>query len=70
MTVKVIVETDKCTDCPYCTNSNREHDCAFTPAPYPTRWWCKRNGMKLNESEVHKTVPANCPFEETNNATV
>lgn len=62
MGVQLILEINKCVECKYVTNTNREHDCAFTSAPYPTRWWCTKNNMALEELKVHKVVPDDCPL--------
>ena len=39
--MKIELEIKDCYSCPHSTNSSREHDCAFTPAPHPTIWYCK-----------------------------
>lgn len=57
----------KCRECPFATNSAKEHDDPFTSSPINTNWWCThKNGPRemggnftfIDEEVVHKK----CPF--------
>jgi len=51
---------DKCRDCIHVTNSSIEHDCAFTSAPYPIIWYCKKNNNRMIYDEY--IIDHRCPY--------
>jgi hypothetical protein len=55
-------EVDKCRDCPYSTNSSQPHDCAFTSAPHPTTWYCRKANNRIVHDEYK--IPKWCPYKE------
>lgn len=62
-TVKVTLEVSGCRECPFVTNSSREHNDAFTSSPASSYWWCKklpgRNRYISDPYEIH----VDCPFK-------
>ena len=54
------IDTDikNCWECPHVINSSQEHDCAFTSAPFPIRWYCTYNDDNRfyieNPFKIHK----------------
>ena len=64
MEVTITHSVSKCRDCPHVTNSSREHDCAFTSEPYPTRWWCKHPQHAKSSRLVNAdAIPEHCPIK-------
>jgi len=51
MKITIEQEITKCRDCFYATNSSQLHDCAFTSAPYPTTWYCRKAKGRFLEDE-------------------
>lgn len=70
--MKVTIDQDitKCRDCFYVTNSSQVHDCAFTSAPYPTTWYCrKKNNMPIyDEDKIDSRCPLISEFDRWWNA--
>lgn len=69
MEIVIKHQVNKCRECPYITNSSIEHNCPFTPEPYPTRWWCanpKSGKFKIyDEYKIDERCPEkdNCPIK-------
>lgn len=65
--MKVILEQDitRCRDCFHVTNSSQLHDCAFTSAPCPTVWYCRKaNGRYLeDEYKIAEWCPLTSEFD-------
>lgn len=64
MGVRIFLDVESCRDCPFETNSSREHDDPFTSAPLHTRHWCQHScGPGTLEDTSH--VDPRCPFRQT-----
>lgn len=60
MDIKITINS--CYECPYVTNSAREHNDPFTSEPHPTYWWCdspKQNYYLIIDDP--KKIHAQCP---------
>ena len=64
--MKVIIEQEitRCRDCFYVTNSSRLHDCAFTSAPYPTVWYCRKMNNYNNIIHDEYKIDTKCPIKD------
>lgn len=62
--MKVIIEQEvtKCRDCFYATNSSQLHDCAFTSAPHPTIWYCRKMTNNCNILHNENIIDPKCPL--------
>ena len=69
MSIKIKFEVNPCQDCVYCSNTSKEHDDAFTSAPYPIQYFCKilekNNQFDSKITELNK-IHNNCPFKKNN----
>lgn len=69
MSKKITLEVGRCRDCHYVTNSAIEHDCAFTPVPHPTVWYCKHKARKAPFGDTFLAdeykIDKYCPLQST-----
>lgn len=64
MSIRITITVESCKACMYCTNSSREHDDAFSSAPYPIRWYCDFGGrLRLLDDDALDTIDGKCPFK-------
>jgi hypothetical protein len=66
MRVTRTYNVQNCRQCPYSSNTSQEHNCPFTPTPYPTIWFCNYNTNTREHINIRdeNVIPDNCPIKE------